>query len=269
MLITRLYLILLAAGAWRGGDDWRTDLRWLVWALIPDEHDNERTPSQAFDHLHALLAVAVTLLRQDARLDGGREEDLLATDAWREARDWIAEADSDLAEALLLPSTQPFARVATSADVRDTIDLAKAAANDPHAEARAELESAGHTVTSDHGLWIIEGTFGNPFLAAARAASTLGRESSQAAVLARNARRAVLLLWVDRTMLLADSRVPVWRLYTFAVAFNPLSRLTDQAGPPPGAQTTPLSAPPAEAEDLARALGFELAHALSCLRNMA
>ena len=34
--------------------------------------------------------------RLPARLDGGREEDLLATDAWREARDWIAEAPDEL-----------------------------------------------------------------------------------------------------------------------------------------------------------------------------
>jgi hypothetical protein len=105
MTVTALYLTLLAAGVWHQEDheDWRRDLRWLIWSLVPDDQVLDELPAEAFDHLYALLAVAMTTLRHDTLLHGGREADVLATEAWRDASEWVADADPELAEQRLLP----------------------------------------------------------------------------------------------------------------------------------------------------------------------
>jgi hypothetical protein len=258
MLIARMYLTLLAAGLWRDEHDWRSDLRRLVAALVPDDRLLDETPGEAFEHLFALLAVAVTLLRQDAHLHGGREADLLLTGAWQDASEWVAEADLDLTADLVLPATQPFARIPTREQVRDTVELAQAAARDPYAEARAELETAGLTVRLDHGAWLVDGAFGNPYLTAARAAVTLGRETDRAAVLVCKPGHAVLLLWAGRTLLLRDSRAKVWRVYALSPAGTPLSLVNGFAGPPTGGRIVGTDRPPAEPRELAELLGVDL-----------
>ncbi|GAB3171311.1 hypothetical protein FHX75_1248 [Micromonospora palomenae] len=259
MTVTALYLTLLAAGVWQEDEDWRTDLRWLVWALIPDDAMLDELPPEAFDHLYSLLAVAMATLRQGAHLRGGREADVLATDAWRDASEWVAEADAELAEQQLLPASQPFARVISARELWDTIVLAQETRQDPYAEARAALTEAGLAVRLDEGAWWVEGEFGNPYRAAARVATELGRTTGRIVAVARNPRCTVLIARVDRTMVLVDSRMAVWRLYQLSGTRTPLSMTAECPGPPPGARTTPLTSPPAEVRGLSEQVGVDLA----------
>ncbi|SIN35461.1 hypothetical protein [Micromonospora cremea] len=259
MTVTALYLTLLAAGVWQEDEDWRTDLRWLVWALVPDDAMLDELPAEAFDHLYSLMAVAMATLRQGAHLQGGREADVLATDAWRDASEWVAEADAELAEQQLLPASQPFARVVSARELWDTIVLAQETRQDPYAEARATLAEAGLAVRLDEGAWWVEGEFGNAYRAAARVATELGRTTGRVVAVARNPRCTVLIARVDRAMVLVDSRMAVWRLYQLSGTRTPLSMTAECPGPPPGARTTPLTSPPAEVRGLSEQVGVDLA----------
>ncbi|OKI46833.1 hypothetical protein A6A27_36885 [Micromonospora sp. CB01531] len=258
MVVTRLYLTLLAAGAWHKDDSWRSDLRWLAWSLVPDDDVLDELPAEAFDHLYALLAVAMATLRQGTQLHGGRQEDLPFTVAWADASEWVAEADLSLAEELLLPATQPFAWVATSKELRETIRLAEEARQDPYAEARATLAEAGLAIELQEGVWRVEGDFANAYRAAARAVTELTRIDDAAAALARNPRYAVLIAVVDRKMLLVDSRMAVWRLYSLSGTRTPLSMTIECSGPPPHARTLPLGSQLPEVNDLGARLNLDL-----------
>lgn len=259
MTVTALYLTLLAAGVWQEDEDWRHGLRWLVWALVPDDAMLDELPAEAFNHLYSLLAVAMATLRQDARLEGGREADVLASDAWRDASEWVAETDAELAEHQLLPASQPFARVVSARELWDTIVLAKESKQDPYAEARAMLMEAGLAVRLDEGAWWVEGEFGNAYRAAARVATELGRTADRVVAVARNPRCTVLIARVDRAMILVDSRMAVWRFYQLSNTRTPLSMTAECPGPPPGARTAPLSSPPAELRGLSEQVGVDLA----------
>jgi hypothetical protein len=259
MTVTALYLTLLAAGAWQEGEGWRSELRWLIWSLVPDEAMLDELPSEAFDHVYALLAVAMATLRQDAHLHGGREEDFLATDAWQECSEWVAEADLDLAEHLLLPASQPFSRVASAQDLRDTIHLAHTMKRDPYAEVRATLADAGLIVRREQNAWWVDGDFGNAHRVAARLATELGRVSSPTVAVARGPKCTVLVAAAATIMVLVDSRSAVWRLYPLTGVRTPLSLASDHPGPPPGARTVPLSTPSAEVHALSEETGVDLA----------
>lgn len=258
MTVTALYLTLLATGVWLEDDDWRADLRWLIWGLVPDDEILAELPAEAFHHLYSLLAVAMTTLRQGTSLQGGREADVLATDAWREASERVAEADAELAEQLLLPATQPFARVVSARELWDTILLAQDTKRDPYAEARATLADAGLVVRSEESVWWVEGDFSNAHRAAARVATELGRASDRIVAVARTPKYAVLIAVADQTMALADSRTAVWRLYQLSGTRTPLSMTAGYPGPPPGARVTPLSNSPAEVLDLSDKVGVDL-----------
>lgn len=258
MTVTALHLTLLAAGIWQDDEDWREDLRWLVWSLVPDDGTFDEMPAEALGHLHSLLSVAMATLRQDAHLHGGRAADGLATAAWQEAAEWVAEADAELAEQLLLPATQPFARVVTSAEVWDTIMLARQARKDPYAEARSALADSGLTVELREGVWHLDGGFSNAYRAAARAATELGRITEEVVVIARNGRRSVLMAIAGRTMVLADSQMAVWRLYQLSPTRTPASLTAEAAGPPPGGQTRPLAPSPIEVRQLNSKLDVDL-----------
>ncbi|RLK23350.1 hypothetical protein DER29_1210 [Micromonospora sp. M71_S20] len=258
MTVTALYLTLLAAGVWQEDEDWRAELRWLVWALVPDDAILDELPAEAFEHLYSLLAVAMAMLRQGSHLQGGREADVLASDAWRDASEWVAEADAELAEQQLLPASQPFARVVSARELWDTIVLAKETRQDPYAEARATLKEAGLAVRLDQGVWWAEGEFGNAYRTAARVATELGRATGCVVAVARNPRCTVLIARVDRTMVLVDSRMAVWRLYQLSGTRTPLSMTAEYPGPPPGARITPLTSPPTEVRNLSDQLGVDL-----------
>ncbi|MEV0157239.1 hypothetical protein AB0H57_26410, partial [Micromonospora sp. NPDC050686] len=268
MVVTRLYLTLLAAGVWHEDDDWRVDLRWLIWSLVPDDGMLDSLPAEAFDHLYALLAVAMTTLRQGTHLHGGREGDLPSTDAWADASEWVAEADVSLADDLLLPATQPFARVATAEELRETVRLAGEARQDPYAAVRASLVDAGLAVALQDGVWRVEGGFANPYQAAARAATELVRIDGSAAVVARNSRCAVLIAVADKTMVLVDSRMAVWRVYSLSGTRTPLSMTINCPGPPPNARTFPLRSQPPEVSDVEARLSLDLPSLVTEMRSL-
>ena len=268
MVVTQLYLTLLAAGVWHGDDAWRHDLRWLIWSLVPDDDMLDDLPAEAFDHLYALLAVTMTTLRQGTHLYGGREEDLPSTDAWADAAEWVAEADVSLADELLLPATQPFARVATAEELHETVRLAGEARQDPYAEVRVTLADAGLAVELQDGIWRVEGGFTNPYRAAARAVTELLRVDDAAAVIARNSRCAILIAVADKTMVLVDSRMAVWRLYSLSGTRTPLSMTIDCPGPPPNARVFPLRSQLAEVEKVQDRLSLDLPSLVAEMRSL-
>ncbi|WP_433458344.1 hypothetical protein [Micromonospora sp. CA-248212] len=268
MVVTRLYLMLLAAGVWHEDDDWRHDLRWLIWSLIPDDDMLDAVPAEAFDHLYALLAVAMTTLRQGTHLHGGREEDLPTTDAWADAAEWVAEVDVSLAHELLLPATQPFAHVATAEELHETVRLAGEVRQDPYAEVRVTLADTGLDVDLQDGVWRVEGGFTNPYRAAARAATELVRIDGSAAVVAQNSRCAVLIAVAGKTMVLVDSRMAVWRLYSLSGTRTPLSMTSECPGPPPNARVFPLRSQPPEISEIEARLSLDLPSFVAGMRSL-
>ena len=179
----------------------------------------------------------------------------------------VAEADVSLADGLLLPSIQPFARVASAEELRETIRLAKEARQDPYAEVRATLAEGGLAVHLRDGVWRIEGGFTNPYRAAARAVTELARIDGAAAVVARTSRCAVLIAVADRTMVLADSRMAFWRLYLLSGTRTPLSMTIGCPGPPPNARTFPLRSQPSEVLDVGARLSLDLASLVAEMRS--
>ncbi|MFE9959174.1 hypothetical protein [Micromonospora sp. NPDC005299] len=258
MTITALYLTLLAAGVWQDEETWREGLRRLAGSLVPDDQTRDELPPEAFHRLYSLLAVAMATLRHDAQLYGGRTEDTVATAAWRDTAEWVAEADPKLAENLLLPATQPYARVVSSAALWDTITLARESRHDPYAAARTALAEAGVTVECRDGVWQVEGEHRNAFRAAALVATALQRVADQVVVAARGSGRAVLIAAAGQTMALADSRTAMWRLYELSSTRTPASLTAGCPGPPPGARTRPLVPSPSEVRELSARLGIDL-----------
>ncbi|WP_147315485.1 phospholipase D-like domain-containing protein [Asanoa ferruginea] len=266
MTIAALYLTLLAEGVWREDEDWRRDLRWLVWALIPDDEVLDELPAEAFDHLFALLAVAMATLRQGTTLYGGRQGDLYATDAWRDASEWVAEANAELAEERLLPSTRPYAIVSSPVEVWDTILLAGQTKLDPYAEARENLAEAGLNARREADIWWVDGP-GNAYHTAARAVTALSRVSGHAVVVARSARQTVLIALANNVMALAD-QARVWRIYPLSSTRTPVSLTSGSPGPPPGAQVIPFARQtPAEVRNLSDLVGVDLTAVAERIRS--
>jgi hypothetical protein len=145
---------------------------------------------------------------------------------------------------------------------------AEAVVRDPYAEVRAILADAGLTVDLQDGVWRVEGAFTNPYRAAARAVTELVRIDGSAAVVARNPRCAVLIAVADKTMVLVDSRMPVWRLYSLSGTRTPLSMTINCPGPPPNARTLPLRSNPPEASDVGARLSLDLASLAVEMRSL-
>jgi hypothetical protein len=269
MLAASMYLTLLAEGMWRD-DDWRTDLRWLAWALVPDDNALDELPAEAFAHLYAWLALVMATLREGARLHGSRDADALLTAAWRDAAEWMADTDLALAEELLLPAGHLFAVVASASALRETVELAHAAKHDPYAEARSAFAAAGLDVRLDEGVWRLDGVTGSPQRAAADVVTTVRLVTCRPAVaVARTGNRAVLVACDDRTMLLVDSRTVMWSVYELSPLRTPLSLVAGAGnGPPPGARTRrPLHTPPPQVRELGELLGVDLAATAAALRS--
>ncbi|SCG72838.1 hypothetical protein GA0070609_4764 [Micromonospora echinaurantiaca] len=269
MLVASMYLTLLAEGMWRD-DDWRTDLRWLAWALVPDDSALDELPAEAFAHLYAWLALVVATLREGARLHGSRDADALLTAAWRDAAEWVADTDLALAEELLLPAGHLFAVAASASALRETVELAHAAKHDSYAEARSAFAAAGLDVRLDGGVWRLDGVTGSPQRAAADVVTTVRLVSRRPVVaVARTGNRAVLVACDDRTMLLVDSRAVMWSVYDLSPLRTPLSLVADAGnGPPPGARTRrPLHTPPPQVRELGELLGVDLAATAAGLRS--
>ncbi|MBE8519387.1 hypothetical protein ILP97_18045 [Amycolatopsis sp. H6(2020)] len=246
MLVTRTYLVLLAAAVWGTDEAWRSDLSDLTCTLVPDAAD-EDVPGQALDFVSSLIAVCLALLLQDASLHGGGEHDIIAKAAWTDAAELAAYADPKLAEEYLHVPDKPYARVPTWSEVETVIDLAATAADDPHAVDRATLESEGLPARMMDGVWVIDGEFRNPRRMAARVATLV---TSPSAVVARNASKTTIVLRDGRTLAIAESTAPRWRVYTLSPMSTPVSLLTGDEGLPAGGKTYPLRPFPASVRTL-------------------
>jgi hypothetical protein len=253
MLVARTYLVLLAAAVWGTDEGWRSDLGDLTRSLVPDAADEEDVPGQALDFLSSLIAVCLALLLQDAGLHGGGEHDIIAKAAWVDAAELVAYADPALAEEYLHAPDKPYARVPTWSEVEAVIDLAATAADDPHAHDRAALASEGLPARMMDGVWVIDGEFRNPRRMAARVAALV---ASPSAVIARNASKTTAVLRDGRTLAIAESTAPRWRVYALSPMSTPVSLLAGDEGLPPGAKTYPLHPLPATIRALTETAGI-------------
>jgi len=263
MAVARLYLNLLAAGIWEAEQTWRAELRDVVAALPPTDEEYRSTPSQALSFMSSLTAVCLALLFQDANPHGGTEHDLIAKAAWNSAREWAPFAESHLVEAYLYLPEQAHARVATQTEVETVIELATAAADDPHAELHAALEHEGLPVQLIDGVWVADGEFRNPRRIAARIATLAG---PHCVVLARNAGKTSVILREDTTLVIAESTAPRWRIYRLTPISTPLSMFGNDTGLPAGGTTHPLEPVPDQIRALATAARVNLVHLIAALR---
>ncbi|MFI9812556.1 phospholipase D-like domain-containing protein [Saccharothrix variisporea] len=264
MTVTLLYLDLLAAGVWGAEDGWRTEVRDLVHALVPDDDEADDVPGRAISYQYSLTAVCLALLFQGATLHGGGERDVIARAAWEAGRESAAFADRRLTTEYLHEATQPHARVVTESEVENVIALAEAVVDDPHAEVRAAFEQAGLSVRLVDGVWVRDGDFRNPRRAAAEVATIAGKRS---AVLARNAAKAVVLLHDGTTLVLAESTAPRWRVYRLSPLSTPSLLLGGADGLPTASSQHPLDPSPPEVVHLADRLRVDLAHLVAAVRT--
>lgn len=265
MTVAQLYVNLLAAGVWGVDEGWRTELRDVVRALVPTSGERDATPQQALAFSNSLTAVCVALLFQDADPHRGTERDLLAKSAWAHAHECVSHADPQIVDGYLYVPEQAHSRVAAETEVANLIDLAAAAAEDPDAELRAAFEQEDVTVDRVNGLLIVKGEFRNPRRIAARAATM--SEARSIAVLARNERVASLVLRDGRTIAIAESIAPRWRVYQLGPVSTPMSVLGGDEGLPRGAATYSLVPPPPCVRQMAEAAGVDADQLASVVRD--
>jgi hypothetical protein len=254
--VMRGYLKLLAAGVWGADESWRGDVRDLVLALRPG--DDEASSEQL-----ALIAIGLSLLLQEANLHGGAGPDLIARQAWDACQEWVAFAEQDVIARILVPSTQLHARVATESEVQAVVELAMATADDPNAEIIAALDAEGFRAELMDGVWVIDGEFRTPLRAAARCATLIG---SPCIVLARNTKKATVLLWRDSALAMAESTVPRWRIYRIVPPTTPQSKFGGGEGLPSTRDIHPLVPAPEQVRALAEQAGVQLPMLLAALR---
>jgi hypothetical protein len=264
MTVALLYLNLLAAGVWGADESWRAELRDVIRGLVPTDEEFDNTPSQALSFLSSLAAVCLALLFQDATPHGGSEHDLIAKSAWDKTREWVGYAELLLVEGYLYVPEQSHARVASESEVAAVIDLAMAAAEDPHAELRIAFDHEGLPVEWIDGVWVADSDFRNPRRIAARVATLAG---PRCAVLARNARTASLILRDGNTLAIAESTAPLWRIYQLTPVSTPLSIVGGDEGLPRTGRTHPLEPVPRQIRDLAETVGAHLTHLLAALHE--
>ncbi|MFB7330078.1 hypothetical protein ACFC00_00340 [Streptomyces adustus] len=229
LLVTNLYVQLLAAGAWDENDQsWRDGLSRLLEALGSEDTPIEvqqQTPPETRRRLDATAAVVMALLVQDATFTGGGEHDVLAARAWHNSKAMIARAEPAEAEDLVLPPEQALARVASWSEVERLIALAQE--DDPYAEVIEELTAAGWSATCEDGLWEITGSFGNPIPVAARAAERLGRHHPNGVLVqARSRNRWTFVAWSAPHLVLLNPPARVWRTYEIRPPATPESRFS-------------------------------------------
>jgi hypothetical protein len=264
MTVIRGHLKLLAAGVWGLDDSWRSDVRDLVHALRPSEDEQARASSEQMSELSSLVAICLALLLQEANLHGGAGADVIARSAWDEGQEWAAFAEEEVVAKFLTPSTQVHARVATESEVQAVVELALAAADDPHAEVLAALSAEGLNAELMDGVWVIDGDFRTPLRVAARAATLIG---SPCVVLARNGRKSSVMLWRDATLAMAESTVPRWRIYRIVPPTTPQSKFGGGEGVPSTRDIHPLAPAPEQVRELAAAAGVQLPMLLVALRG--
>ncbi|MFE7330457.1 hypothetical protein ACFU8W_37020 [Streptomyces sp. NPDC057565] len=229
LLVTNLYVQLLAAGAWDENDQsWRDGLSRLLEALGSEDTPIEvqqHTPPETRRRLDATAAVVMTLLIQDATFTGGGEHDVLAARAWHNSKAMIARAEPAEAEDLMFPPDQALARVAPWSEVERLIALAQE--DDPHAEVIEEFTAIGWSAKNEDGFWEITGSFGNPIPVAAKAAERLGRHHPNGVLVqARSRNRWAFVAWAAPHLVLLNPPARVWRTYQVRPPATPESRFS-------------------------------------------
>jgi hypothetical protein len=258
ILIARLFVQLLGHGIWEWEDEtWRDDLARLTIRLVPQPDDD--VPEEAIQHLAALTAVCLGLLRSEAALTGGSHKDILAARTWEAVRPHIASADGEMAAELLFPSRFPRGRVLDRSSLDDLLRLA--GESDPLAPIRAEL-SEGWSIEFDEGLHIVTGDFTNPVPVAARVATLLGEHMDITLVYAQGRNQRAFVAWQRPHLLLASApRGNAWRLYRVQQPATPESRLAAGEGiTSVGLVGRPVRLgllPPSPAQDLLDAAGAD------------
>jgi hypothetical protein len=263
MAVARVYLTLLAAGVWGVDESWRAELRDLVRALVPTDEEDRESPGQLMAYQTSMISVCLALLFQNASPHGGGEHDVIAKAAWDAAGEWAAYAEPALVAGYLYVPQQPYARVATSAEVTAVVDLAVAAADDPHAELRDAFERAGLPVAHIDGVWVVDGEFRNPRRTAAHVATMAG---PRCVVLARNAHQATLIVRDGATVAIAESAAPRWRVYRLSPLSTPLSLLGGDEGMPSTTSQYPFEPVPTQVSDLVEQAGVDLVRLVVAVR---
>lgn len=266
MLVAQLHLDMLAAGVWGPDDEeWADQLADVLIATPPRAADD--LPDRAEPYVSALIAVGLALLAQDATLHGGRPRDIVLQRAWKAIGDHAADADPELIEHYLYQPAQCFSRVADWQDVERVISLAKASREDPYAELLAAFEAEGIAVDLINAAWVAD--CGNlvPRRFAARIATLVERHQKTYAVVARGARGSCVLLCHNNTLLLAETRSQIWRIFRRP---SPLSTPTTMLaeGLPAGSSYPRGKSPekmPESVAQLANSIGVNIAMVLAAL----
>ncbi|MFC6882510.1 MULTISPECIES: hypothetical protein [Actinomadura] len=259
VLVARLFVQLLGHGVWRFDDDsWRAPLARLTEGLVPRAQDE--IPDEAVQHVTAVTAVCMGLLLSEASLTGGAPHDLLAARTWEAVKERVAEAETDIAEDLLIPPRLAHAHVLGRSGWERLLDLAHS--DDPVALIAAELADEQLTLESDHGIYLVTGKFSNPVPVAARVAALLGRHLENVLVHAVTDGRWTFVAWQRPHLAVAGSRAmwPGWRVYRVPPSGTPESRLTGGEGPPRAglvAGPVPLGRTPPGALELLERAGVD------------
>jgi len=127
-----------------------------------------------------------------------------------------------------------------------------AATDDPHADALETLAQEGMHVERQSGAWVVE-TGRGPLRAAARVATLLG----PGCVVARKGTKTVVLLWHGRTLAMAASGVPRWRIYRINPPGTPQLLFADE-GVPFTRDAHDLEPAPDPVVELASATGVDI-----------
>lgn len=196
---------------------------------------------------------------------GGGEHDIIAKTAWDTASDLVAYAESPLVAGYLSVPEQPYARVPSEAEVTAVVDLAMAAADDPHAELRDAFEKQGLPVKHIGGVWVVDGEFRNPRRVAAQVATMAG---PRCVALARNTHKATLVIRDGIMLAIAESAVPRWRVYRLTTLSTPLSLLGNDEGLPSTTAQHPLEPVPQQVHDLAENARVDLVLLIAALRSV-
>ncbi|WP_026405346.1 hypothetical protein [Actinomadura rifamycini] len=257
VLLARQFVRLLARGVWETGDEsWREPMARITRALVPEPADD--LPDEAVEHVTALTAVCMGLLRGGVSLTGGGPHDLLAADTWDVVRVRIVGARPERAATLFIPPAVPHARVLSRWEFERLADLAV----DPLAAALDELAAEKLHVEHDAGLYRVTGSFGNPIRAAGRVATRLGRHVDTVLVHAIGDRGAAFVAWHRPYLVLASSHTwRGWRLYRLSGLVTPETRLSGDGGPPTiGLVGKPVrleAVPPEAAQDVLARAGLD------------
>ncbi|MCK2239886.1 MULTISPECIES: hypothetical protein [unclassified Crossiella] len=265
MLITCLYLDLIAAGVWGHDDDWRTGLGELAQALCPTETEQKALPDQAQARLSTLLAACLALLLQDADLQGGSAADRTARHAWERCYEWAAFGRPELVEPLLPDFRRFEGRTTTVTEVEQVLELAENSVDEPSAAVQEDLRERGFEIDRLDGAWVVTGECRRPLREAARMITDFAAVSKQGgtAVVVSNRRTMALLLWSGRSLAFTEGKPPTWRSYQLSGLSTPHSLIGGSEGVPSTKDIRKLLPLPDSVRELAERCGVDLPSLIS------